>query len=121
MGKIGILAYGSLINDPGDELSAATASRIESVDTPFNVEFARSSDSRDGAPTLVPVSEGGARVKAVILVLKDSITESEARDMLWRRETRRVGSGRGYDPPTVPGRNTVLVLEESVFCGLDVV
>lgn len=121
MSKVGILAYGSLINDPGDELCAATASRIENVVTPFNIEFARSSRSRDGAPTLVPVSEGGAKVKAVILVLKDLVSEVEARDMLWRRETRKVGSGLSYNPPAVPGQNTVLILEKRGFSGLDVV
>jgi len=54
------LAYGSLIDDPGSEIQPVIARLIEGVETPFKVEFARSSEKRDGAPTLVPVKEGGA-------------------------------------------------------------
>ena len=39
---IGILAYGSLLDDPGREL-ACTVRRIDDAETPFNVEFARRS------------------------------------------------------------------------------
>jgi hypothetical protein len=53
------------------------------------VEFARSSRTRDGAPTLVPVSEGGAHVCASVLVLDDADTVGDARDILYRRETGR--------------------------------
>jgi len=60
------------------------------VQTPFAVEFARSSRTRDGAPTLVPVSEGGAQVPAVVLVLDESVTVADARAMLYRRETGRL-------------------------------
>jgi hypothetical protein len=84
--KVGILAFGSIVEDPGLELEAAIARRIEAV-TPFPVEFARSSRTRDGAPTLVPVSEGGARIPALVLVLKRSVTVVDARAMLYRRET----------------------------------
>lgn len=83
---VGILAFGSIAGDPGAELAAAVTRRIE-VKTPFAVEFARSSRSRDGAPTLVPVGEGGAHVLASVLVLDDSVTVAEARAMLYRRET----------------------------------
>lgn len=121
MGKIGILAYGSLIDDPGDEIKAATVSRIENVETPFKVEFARSSNTRGGAPTLVPVTEGGARVKAVVLILEDSVSERQAADILWRRETHRVGSGRRYNPSAVPNQNTVLVERAHNFCGVETV
>lgn len=85
---VGILAFGSIAEEPGTELAAAVARRIE-VQTPFAVEFARSSRTRDGAPTLVPVSEGGARVSATVLVLNDSVTQADARAILYRRETRR--------------------------------
>ena len=86
---VGILAFGSLVEEPGAELAAAVARRIE-VETPFAVEFARSSRTRDGAPTLVPVSEGGAYVPASLLVLHDSDTVADARAMLYRRETGRL-------------------------------
>ena len=85
---VGILAFGSIAGEPGAELAAAVTRRIE-VETPFAVEFARSSRTRDGAPTLVPVSEGGAHVPASVLVLDDSVTVAEARAMLYRRETGR--------------------------------
>ena len=68
---IGILAYGSLGDDPGAEIGSLVAERIGGVRTPFRVEFARQSRTRGGAPTLVPVSEGGASVEAKVLVLKN--------------------------------------------------
>ena len=63
---VGILAYGSLINDPGEELKKVIVGRIP-CQTPFNVEYARLSVTRDNAPTLIPTSEGGL-VSAVTLV-----------------------------------------------------
>lgn len=85
---VGILAFGSIAEEPGEELAAAVARRIE-VQTPFAVEFARSSRGRDGAPTLVPVKEKGEYVPAVVLVLADSLSLADARAMLYRRETGR--------------------------------
>lgn len=83
---IGILAFGSITEEPGAELEAVVISRIE-VETPFSVEFARSSRTRDGAPTLVPVSQGGAHIPASVLVLDESVPLADARAMLYRRET----------------------------------
>lgn len=116
--KIGIFGFGSLIADPGEELENATASRIQ-AETPFAIEYGRTSRTRGGAPTLVPVNTGGARVKATIFVLKDSVSLPEARDILWRRETRQVGSGKSYKRPAHPGPNAVLVAEAKNFMGLD--
>ncbi len=87
--SVGILAFGSLVEEPGAELEAVITRRIE-LETPFSVEFARSSRTRDGAPTLVPVSEGGARIPASVLVLDVSVTVEDARAMLYRRETGRL-------------------------------
>lgn len=84
--SVGILAFGSMVEEPGDELINVVTQRLE-VQTPFTVEFARSSRTRDGAPTLVKVSEGGAHVPASVLVLDDSVTVPAARAMLYRRET----------------------------------
>jgi hypothetical protein len=84
--SVGILAFGSMAEEPGPEL-AATATRRIAVQTPFFVEFARSSRTRDGAPTLVPVRAGGAHIPATILVLDDSVTVADARAILYRRET----------------------------------
>jgi hypothetical protein len=87
--NVGILAFGSIAGDSNTELTAAATQRIE-VQTPFAVEFARSSRTRDGAPTLVPVSAGGAHVPGSVLVLDDSATAAEARALLYRRETGRL-------------------------------
>ncbi|MGD0383215.1 MAG: hypothetical protein ABSA77_06840 [Thermoguttaceae bacterium] len=113
-GHLGILAYGSLIDDPGDEIAAATWHRRK-MTTPFSIEFGRSSGTRGGAPTLVPVAAGGAPVNAVLLVLKDSVSEDDAASMLWRRETRSTDSTKRYIRPKHPGPNNVLV--ESVKIG----
>ena len=98
MRQVGILGYGSLIDDPGHEIKAATVERLEGIKTPFKVEFARSSRGRGGGPTLVPVQEGGAHVNGVIFVLRPDVSERDAADMLWRRETNQVGSHRAYNP-----------------------
>ena len=66
MPSVGILAYGSLIEDRGPEIAAAKARIEPGVRTPFKVEFARTSSTRGGAPTLVPVSIGGEHVLAGI-------------------------------------------------------
>lgn len=93
--SVGILAFGSINETPGAELAAAVTERIE-VETPFCVEFARSSRTRGGAPTLVPVSEGGARIRARVLVLGDAVSVADARAILYRRETGRL-NGRDAD------------------------
>lgn len=106
---IGILAYGSLIEDPGKELRPLIRRTLRDILTPFSVEFARSSSSRDGAPTLVPVETGGAPVSAAILILDGSVNRRQAEDLLWRRETRNELSRKHYGPPASPGRNHVIV------------
>jgi hypothetical protein len=98
---VGILAYGSLIDDPGSEIAEATdRTEDEQVMTPFKVEFARSSASRGGAPTLIPVPAGGREIPAKIFVMKNNVTEQDAIDRLWRREIDRIGSGRSYLAPS---------------------
>jgi hypothetical protein len=107
--KIGIFGFGSLIADPGEELAAATIAKVQ-AETPFAIEYGHSSThTRAGAPTLVPVTTGGAKANAIIFVLKDSITEPEAANILYRREVRQIGSGKTYKRPANPGPNNVLV------------
>jgi len=118
---VGILAYGSLGEDPGVEIGQLVVERIESVETPFCVEFARTSRTRGGAPTLVPVSEGGSRIKGKILVLEESVSETEAMDMLWRRETRKEDSGERYESPSSYDVNAVVVRRWEDFEELEVV
>jgi hypothetical protein len=95
--RVGLLAYGSLLWDPGGELRGVLdlGSRVDGVETPFNVEFARSARSRGGAPTLVPVAEGGAPVLGAIFPFREPLLVHEAQTLVWRREVRR--SNGEYD------------------------
>jgi len=95
---IGILAYGSLIDNPGEEIASVTVEKVTGIRTPFGIEYARSSRRRGGAPTLVPVAEGGLHVEATLFRLDASVRE--ATDILYRREINQVGSGKRYRPPT---------------------
>ena len=112
MTNIGILAYGSLIGDPGTEIGPLIERRIPTI-TSFPVEYARLSGTRGGSPTVVPHTSGQP-VKAEVLVFSDSVHIDEARNLLWRRETRKVGSGRVYPEGTSP--NAVVVRDEPSFC-----
>jgi hypothetical protein len=112
---IGILAYGSLITDPGAEIEPRITQRIFAL-TPFPVEFARLSASRGLAPTVVPFSRGWA-VKAEVLQLSQTTSVSLAKDLLWRREVRKIGSGFRYREAS--GSNAVLIRDLMSFCGID--
>ena len=103
--RIGILAFGSLISDPGPEIAPNITMRIKTP-TPFPVEYGRYSKTRGDAPTLVR-HESGAPVRSEILVLYDAVTVAEAKNMLWRRERCRIGSGETYIEGT--SANSVLV------------
>ena len=121
MTRIAILAFGSLIGDPGDELDARVRDRVEGVETPFSIEFARSSGTRGGGPTLIPVEDGGSPVDAVLLALDPAVGLEEAMDLLWRRETRKQASAERYVRPANPKRGCVLVECIRNFHGFDVV
>ncbi|MBF1802733.1 hypothetical protein [Alloalcanivorax profundimaris] len=121
MDSIGILAYGSLIEEPGKEIEPLICERKEGFKTPFSIEFARSSSTRDGAPTVVPVKSGGCRVNATILVLEAGVDLKKAQDLLWRRETRNECTGRHYMPPSKLNSNRMVVENLDNFAGLDVV
>lgn len=108
--SLGILAYGSLIVCPGQELESHITQRICTI-TPFRVEFSRESRSRCCAPTLVP-DERGCNVRAAILVLDPSVTEEEARNMLYRRELNRVADHTlVYDDTQQRAKKDALVIE----------
>jgi hypothetical protein len=114
------LAFGSLIGDPGPEIEAIEikAERRRNVRTPFPVEFARASQKRAGAPTLVP-HQAGCPVAAEIIVLE--ATEKLAKDALWRRETDNLGSSNGYIERATAGENTLLIERFENLDGLSVV
>jgi cation transport regulator ChaC len=105
--KLGILAFGSLIDRPGWEIEEAIVARKTGIRTPFSIEFARTSRRRAGAPTLVPVKSGGSPVLGHILVV--DLPEQEAKDRLWRRETNRVGKGGHYIERRNPGPDTLII------------
>ena len=81
----GILAYGSLISEPGKQIKRKTIDEKKAY-TPFPVEFARSSSTRGGAPTLVPVKKGDI-VEGRVFVM--NMSEREAANMLYSRETHK--------------------------------
>ncbi|WKL48911.1 hypothetical protein Q1W71_03805 [Flavobacterium pectinovorum] len=116
--KIGILAYGSLIDNPGKEIEPIIIDRIN-CKTPFKVEFARQSSSRDNAPTLIPY-ETGNEVKAVILVLDNSTDLAQAKSILWRRERHKF-DGKNYVEIINPTKNQVEVKCISNFENVEIV
>jgi cation transport regulator ChaC len=119
---VGILAYGSLIDDPGQEIKSATVRIVQAgVVTPFKVEFARSSRIRAGAPTLVPVENGGAHVCARILVMSEHVSVEAARNMLWRRETGTTRLAPYATATADPGPNRVTIECLKNFHGVGVV
>jgi len=122
MSKIGIMAYGSLIEEPGKEIEPLICERREGIETPFLIEFARSSSTRDGAPTVVPVETLGSSVLATILILNNTVSKEKAVDLLWRRETRNECSDKHYVIPLSahsPNRMVVKCIDN--FEGLDFV
>lgn len=121
---IGILAYGSLITHPGHEIESVLDYVIPDVQTPFPVEYARRSQSRAGAPTLVPMPTGcGASVKAVVLVLKKYTRKKKAMNFLYRRELHREGDLKVfYDDQSQRKKRDALIIESlKNHCGLTVV
>jgi len=110
---IGILAYGSLITHPGPEIESVLDHMIPDVLTPFPVEYARRSQSRAGAPTLVPVPfDCGTPVKAVVLVLKKYTRRKKAQNFLYRREIHREGDLKViYDDEAQRKKRDALVIE----------
>lgn len=105
--NLGILAFGSLIDNPGEEISEIEVNRIE-CETPFNVEFARKSSKRGDAPTLIPF-ESGMPVKAIIIVLRNNIDINTAESILYRRERHVSNRTDVYEHSDNPGQNKVVV------------
>jgi hypothetical protein len=116
--KIGILAFGSLIDDPGEEIANVISGGPITVETPFPVEYGRFSLSRGRAPTLVPHSSGG-EVTARILPLASGCSDKFARDILYRREVYSKDQSREYQRRD--GRNDILVETLLNFQGFDMV
>lgn len=118
--KIGILAYGSLISNPGAEISKYEIARIPCV-TPFKVEFSRLSSGRGGAPTLIPVIEGGKSVSSQIIVLSNEVEIEDAKSILYRRERNKVNTDIIYRQKTNPGVDVVIIETLKNFCDIETV
>ncbi len=120
--KIGILAYGSLINDPGEEISNLEINRIKCI-TPFRIEFARTSSTRNGAPTLIPSEKLniGNKVNGIIIVLNNETPVELAKSILWRRERHKVSEKEEYNKPDKITKNKVIVEELKNFMGVETV
>ena len=118
--KIGILAFGSLIESPGDEIKNNELKRID-CETPFKVEYSRISRSRSDAPTLIPVENDakGKRVRAKLIILKPEISLDEAKTILWRRETHTSDKEGAYKEPTNPTPKNVLIRVLDDFCNTE--
>ena len=115
---IGILAFGSLIDYTGQEISDIEIDRLE-CETPFAIEFARTSSTRSNAPTLIPVKIGGRRVKAKIIILNPETNIDVAKSILWRRELHKTDRSKNYVEPSNPGVNTVVVEVLQDFMNVD--
>lgn len=115
---VGIFAYGSLIEDRGPELEEAITEWRHNIIGPFGIEFARTSITRGGGPTLVPYENGGPRPLGKVMVL--NLTEQEAANRLWWRETRKIGTGEIYRAAKNITMNTVVVERLENFGGVDV-
>jgi hypothetical protein len=81
---VAILAYGSLLYQPGPELAAVIVRRTP-CRTPFPVEYGRASARWGGGPVLTPHPDGGP-VDGALLHLADAIDLGTAVDMLATRE-----------------------------------
>lgn len=120
--SLGILAYGSLRWDPADLADVLDFdARFECVETPFPIEFARSSTrTRGGGPTLIPVDSGGATVVAPVIPFRTRLPVHEGQTLVWRREVRR--SDGEYDGERNPNPDKVYVdAHEGLCAAFDVV
>ncbi len=120
MYKIGILAYGSLIDNPGKEIEPLIIDRIECI-TPFKVEYLRKSRTRSFAPTLIPSENTGKNVKAVVLILNNKTDLNLAKSILWRRETGSLERDKDYKLSNNPSLNKVQVYTTYEIEGVETV
>ena len=102
--QVAIMAYGSVIDDPGPALSPLVMERRR-CRTPFPVEFARASVRWGGGPVLVPSRRGGP-VDGMLLVLSPGVGLGAAVELLRQREG--LPGGRGVIEVAVPGELLVI-------------
>jgi hypothetical protein len=102
---LAILAYGSLLDEPGAELAALITGR-EPCTTPFPVEYGRASERWNGGPVLVPHPAGGP-VEGALLLLAPGVELGWAVEALRAREG--IPDARGVVQVAIEGPRTVLV------------
>ena len=102
---LGILAYGSLLNDQGDSIQSHVTAR-RPVQTEWPVEYARDSSGRGGAPTLVRHRAGGL-VRGAILML-DMWDWDIERVRKWLREREGKPDPSAIKSQKISDRLTVL-------------
>lgn len=101
---VAVLAYGSLIDEPGPELAAVIAGR-RPCRTPFGVEYGRASQRWGGGPVLVPHPRG-APVAGTLLLLAPGIALGAAVEMVAAREG--LPDARGVVAVDLPGERLVI-------------
>lgn len=96
---IAIMAYGSLLHEPGPELAPLIVAR-RPCRTPFPVEYGRASQRWGGGPVLVPHPRGG-QVDGALLLLADGVELGAAVEILAGREG--LAGARGVVEVALPG------------------
>jgi hypothetical protein len=102
--QIAIVAYGSLIYEPGEAL-AELVQETEPYRTPFSVEYGRQSKKWGGGPVLT-VDPRGEPVDGQRMILKPGLTLGEVIDVLAAREG--IPSAHGIIEIESPGALTEL-------------
>ena len=100
---LAILAYGSLLYDPGSLGPLVVG--VVPCRTPFPVEYGRASARWGGGPVLVPHPQG-ATVNGALLLLADHVELGQAVEMLSEREG--LPGPRGVVQVEIPGERLVL-------------
>jgi hypothetical protein len=101
---IAIMAYGSLLYQPGAGLTMVIAGR-EPCPTPFPVEYGRASRRWGGGPVLVP-HDRGAPVDGALLLLSPDVDLGTAIELLAEREG--LEGTRGVIQVDMPGDRLVI-------------
>jgi hypothetical protein len=101
---IAIMAYGSLLYEPGAGLAMVIVDRRPCA-TPFPVEYGRASRRWGGGPVLVPHERGGP-VEGALLLLGGDVDLGTAVELLAEREG--LSGTRGVVQVEMPGDRLVI-------------
>jgi hypothetical protein len=83
--NLAIFAYGSLLSDPGEKITAHIIERIP-CPSPWPIEYGRRAKLRGNGPTLV-IHPAGGTVRGKLLVLDIQVSAlDQLSDWLWERE-----------------------------------